>query len=104
MAKYVMTWELRDGAGAEANEASSRRSLAVFSNWTPSEEVEFIEFLARGDGNGGFAVVESDSLAAVAGEISKFIPYFAFDLYPVMDVAEGAGLGAEAIAFRDSVS
>jgi hypothetical protein len=104
MGKYVMSWELRNGAGAEANEASSKRSLAVFSNWTPSDEVNFVEFLSRADGQGGFAVVESDSLAAVTGEISKFVPYFEFHLYPVMDVAEGASLGAEAIAFRDSVS
>jgi hypothetical protein len=103
MAKYVMTWELRNGASAEANEASAKRSLAVFGSWTPDEAVTFVEFLARADGQGGFGVVESDDLRAVSGEMSKFSPYFEFHIYPVLEVADGAAAGAEAIAFRDSV-
>lgn len=103
MAKYVMTWKLREGADAESNEASAKRSLAVFSNWTPSDDVKFVEFLARADGQGGFAVVESDELRPVAGEMGKFAPYFEFHLYPVLEVADGAAVGGEAIAFRDSV-
>lgn len=103
MAKYVMSWELRDGAGAAANEASEKRSLAVFGGWTPGEDVKFVEFLARADGQGGFAVVESDDLAAVSGEMAKFVPFFEFHLYPVLEVADGAAVGAGAIAFRDSI-
>jgi hypothetical protein len=103
MAKYVMTWELRNGAGAEANEASAKRNLAVFASWTPSDDVTFLEFLARADGQGGFAVVESDELSTVAAEISKFVPNFEFHLYPVLEIADSVALGGEAIAFRDSV-
>lgn len=104
MAKYQMTWELRNGAGAEANEASAKRNLAVFAQWKPHEDVEFLQFLARADGQGGFAVIETDDFAAAAGEIAKFVPYFEFHLYPCMDVADGVALGTAAIEFRDSVS
>ena len=103
MAKYVMTWELRNGAGAEANEASAKRNQAVFASWTPSDDVTFLEFLARADGQGGFAVVESDDLGTVSAEMSKFVPYLEFHLYPVLEIADSVALGGEAIAFRDSV-
>lgn len=104
MAKYQMTWDLRNGAGAEANEASAKRNLAVFAQWEPNDDVEFLQFLARADGQGGFAVIETDNFAAAAGEIAKFAPFFEFHLYPCLDVADGVALGAAAIAFRDSVS
>lgn len=103
MAKYVMTWVLRDGGDAAANEASAKRSLAVFSNWTPSSDITFVEFLARADGQGGFAVVTTDDVAVAAREMQKFTPFFEFHLHPVLEVADSAAAGAEAITFRDSV-
>ena len=104
MAKYVMTWQVRDGGSAADNEASAKRSLAVFSSWTPPADVTFEEFLTRADGQGGFAVVTTDNLASVTAEMAKFAPYNEFTLYPVHEIADGVGLSAEAIAFRESVS
>jgi hypothetical protein len=104
MAKYVMTWQVRDGGSAADNEASAKRSLAVFSSWTPPADVTFVEFLTRADGQGGFAVVTTDNLASLTAEMAKFAPYNQFTLYPVHEIADGVGLSAEAIAFRESVS
>lgn len=103
MAKYVMTWQARAGGSAADNEESTKRTLAVFSSWTPSDDVTFDEFLTRADGQGGFAVVTTDNLASVAAEIAKFVPYNEFTLHPVQEIADGIGLSAEAVAFRDSV-
>jgi hypothetical protein len=104
MAKYVMTWQTRSGGSAADIEASAKRSLAVFSSWTPPADVTFDEFLTRADGQGGFAVVTTDNLASVTSEMAKFSPFNEFTLYPVMEIADGVGLAGEAIAFRDSIS
>ena len=103
MAKYVMTWKPHVGASAADNEASAKRSLAVFSNWSPPAELTFHEFLTRADGQGGFAVVSTEDLAAATREIAKFSAYNQFEFVPVLEIAEGVGLGQEAIAFRDSI-
>ena len=103
MAKYVMTWQVRAGASAADNEAGTKRSLAVFSSWTPPDDVTFHEFLTRADGQGGFAVVSTDDLASLTGEIAKFVPYNEFSLHPVQEIADGIGLSAQAVEFRDSV-
>lgn len=104
MAKYVMMWQARAGGSAADNEASAKRSLAVFSSWTPPSDVTFDEFLTRVDGQGGFAVVTTDNLASLTTEMAKFTPYNEFTLYPVQEIADGVGLAAEAVAFRDGIS
>ena len=104
MAKYVMTWKPHAGASAADNDASIKRSLAVFANWSPPSELTFHEFLTRADGQGGYAVVSTDDVAAAAGEIPKFTTYNEFALIPVLEIADGVGLGGEAIAFRDGIS
>jgi hypothetical protein len=39
---------------------------------------------ATPDGQGGFAVVTTDNLAAAAAEMAKFAPYNEFTLHPVL--------------------
>jgi hypothetical protein len=62
------------------------------------------QFVTRADGNGGFAVVETDNLAGLALDNAKFSPYLDFSVYPVLDVQEGAALMAEAAEFRKSIT
>ena len=104
MAKYVMTWKPHVGASAADNEASAKRSLAVFASWSPPSELTFHEFLARADGQGGYAVVSTEDVVAAAREIAKFTAYNEFEFVPVLEITDGVGLGGEAIAFRDSIS
>lgn len=104
MGKYVMTWKPHSGASAADNEASAKRGLAVFSNWSPPADLVFHEFVTRADGQGGYAVVTTDDVASAAREISKFTPINEFELVPVLDIAEGIGLAGEAVAFRDGIS
>jgi uncharacterized protein DUF3303 len=102
--KYLVTWTARDGGSAADNEAAVKRSLAVFSKWSPPGDATFHQFLNRIDGTGGYAVVETDNPASVAEGPAKFGPYFDFQVIPVMDITDGVQITNEAAEFRDSVS
>jgi Protein of unknown function (DUF3303) len=103
--KYVVAWKPRlDGSAAE-NEAAVARLLEVFSKWTPAAGVTFHQFVARVDGEGGFAVTEGDDLAAAAfRDVAKFTPFLEYTIYPVLDIAEAAGLLAEGAEWRKSIT
>jgi hypothetical protein len=58
----------------------------------------------RADGWGGFAVLETDNLGALALGDFEFCPSFESPVYPVLDIPEGTGPLAEAAEFRKSIS
>ena len=102
--KYVTTWKPRFGGSAADNEAAAARVLEVYSKWTPSSDVTYHQFVLRVDGEGGFAVTEGDDPASAARDIAKFAPFLEYTVYPVMDLAENAGLWAEAVEWRKSIT
>ena len=97
--KYVITWENRPSS----TEETAARGLQVFSKWAPQEGSNFREFLGRVDGRGGFAVVETDDAASIAKDVAPFGGFFDFTVYPVQEIADTATIGAEAVAFLQSV-
>ncbi|MGY1690377.1 DUF3303 domain-containing protein [Geodermatophilus sp. SYSU D01105] len=99
--KYLLEWKSRSGASAQENLVSLKRSLEVFSKWTPATTVH--QFLSRVDGSGGFAVLESDDPTAVGKDCAIFSPYLEFTLHPVVDVQEGAALLQQAVDFNETV-
>jgi hypothetical protein len=101
--KYVITWTPRAGGSALENEASSFRFLELMRNWSPSPNTAINQFVLRVDGDGGFAVVESDEASAIASTLYKFSPHFQYALYPVVDFDEGRRIADEAEAFHKSV-
>jgi hypothetical protein len=98
--KYVVMWETRQSTSEE----TQARGLQVFSKWSPSEGADFQQFLGRVDGRGGFAVVETSDPALVAKDMATFGPFFEFSLYPVLEIAETAGIGMEAVQMRAAIS
>ena len=102
--KYVITWKPRFGGSAAENEATEARLLEVFSKWTPASDVTIHQFVLRIDGEGGFAVTEGEDPASGAREIAKFSPFLEYAVYPVLDVAEAAAIGAEAAEWRKSIT
>jgi Protein of unknown function (DUF3303) len=102
--KYLVSWTPRLGGSAADNESSAKRGLQVFSKWSPRSDQTFKEFLTRLDGEGGFAVIETENPAGLLDGPAKFAPFFEFSVYPVIDVTEGVAFANEAIEFRDSVS
>jgi len=97
--KYVISWETRSGITEEA----VARSLQVFSKWSPTEPGNFKEFLGRLDGNGGFAVVETDDPTLIAKDAATFTPWFDFEVHPVLEIADIAMIDATALEFIASV-
>lgn len=98
--KYVVSWEARPSI----TEEDARRSLTVFSKWSPSHPEHFSAFLGRIDRNGGFAVIETDDATEIAKDTAPFAGWFEFHVYPCMDIADSAAIDTEAMAFLESVS
>ena len=102
--KYVIAWRPRYGGSAAENEATAARVLELFAKWTPSSDVTLHQFVLRVDGEGGFAVSEGADPATAARDIAKFAPFLEYAVYPVLDVQEGAAIGAEAVEWRRSIT
>jgi hypothetical protein len=98
--KYVVSWLAKPSLG----EAEIARSLQVFSKWTPSENVTFEQFLGRADARGGFAVITTDDIGAVAHDMAIFGTWFDMDVVPVLEVGELAAVSGEAVQFIASIS
>jgi hypothetical protein len=86
--KYVVSWKPRAGGSVAENEAAIVRVLKTTSRWTPSPGTTIHQFVVRIDGEGGFAVVESDNPADIAATIFKFAAVLEPTVYPVIDVDE----------------
>ncbi len=98
--KYVVTWE----ALPTLTEETAKRSLTVFSKWSPSHPEHFHAFLGRVDGNGGFAVIETDDAAEITKDTAPFTTWFEFHVYPCLEIADQAAINTEALAFLESIS
>ena len=96
---FHVTFEFTD-----QSEDAEKRSLGIFANWSPPEGADFQSFYGFVDGTGGFAVIEADSALALGKAIAPFTPWMTFTTTPIVPIEEAAGLGMEAVAFRDSVS
>jgi hypothetical protein len=97
--KYVVSWE-----ALPLTEETAKRSLTVFSKWSPSHPEHFLAFLGRVDGNGGFAVIETDDATEIAKDTAPFLPWFEFHVYPCLEIADTAAINTEALAFTGSIS
>jgi hypothetical protein len=83
-------------------EEMQARSLDVFGKWSPAAGTNFLRFLRRIDGPGGFAVVETDDPALLARDTAIFSTFFDMTVYPVLDVQDAARIGGEASSFLRS--
>ena len=95
---FLVTWDSID-----TSEESARRSLEVFSKWQPPAGVEFKGFYSYAEGNGGAAIIEATSAAALTRSMATFIPWLSFDSRAILPIEEWAAISGEAVAFRDSV-
>jgi hypothetical protein len=102
--KFVIAMTfLRNGSGAD-NEATQRRMLDAYSKWQAPAGMTFQQFLTRCDGSGGFAIVETDKSADLIDATSKFGAFIDYQIYPVVEVADGVQAAQEATSFLDSIS
>ena len=64
---------------------------------------EFKAHWARADGSGGIAIIEADSPATLLEGIAPWVPFFDFDIAPVLPVEEAVPVFQKVNAWRDSV-
>jgi hypothetical protein len=100
--KYAMTWTNRLGGSGKDNEDGVRRGLEVFSKWQPSAGTTFHQFVGRIDGEGGFAIVETENPTELLTETAKFAPFNVFHIHPVVDMGEWAQAMQAGIDYRAS--
>lgn len=97
--KYVMSWEERGYGSAEDYEKAQEHILQTMQRWTAPESVAFHQFLVRLGEYGGYAVIETDDLAAVHQMTSTFA-VFKFRLEPVIEIGEALSAEGAAVAWR----
>jgi hypothetical protein len=103
MAKYLVTWKARQGGTAQQAHDDAKKNLATFAKWKPPAGQDFQQFLARVDGQGGYAVVETNDMASLADGPTKFGTWFDFEIIPVLDVTDGVAQLEAGIKFRESI-
>jgi hypothetical protein len=101
--KFVVVNTVRPGGSAKEVEEAVPRVLELWSKWTPPAGTTIHQMFSRADGNGNFAVVETDNATDLIEATSKFGPVRFPDL-PVADVAEGVSAAQEGVKFRKSIS
>jgi hypothetical protein len=96
---FHVTW-----APTDTSDEAQRRVQAMLGKWQPPAGAEFKGFYGFVGGGGGVAIVEVDNAATLARTTAPWTALLSFTVTPILPVEEGAAIGAEAFAFRDSVS
>jgi hypothetical protein len=96
--KYVVTWEVP----ADFSQETGDQAREAFGRWSPAEGSNFLQFLGRLDGRGGFAVVETEDPTSVLRDVAVFSTFFDMNVYPVTDASEVVQIFGEAAEFLRS--
>ena len=100
--KYVIGWKRkRHGTMAEYEEGQ-RRALALLRQWKRPEAVTIHQWVVRAGGDGGYAVIETEELAAVH-EATRVFSGLNFSIEPVLDIDVALAAAGQALEWRDSV-
>ena len=83
-------------------EEGEKRSLGLFTSWTPPDGFEFKAHYALA-GGGGISIVEVSSAAAAIEALAPWGPYLEFHTEPCAEIAEAVPFVQKAYAWRDSV-
>jgi Protein of unknown function (DUF3303) len=100
--KFVLEYSNRDDGSVAEREQAEKRAMRLLSKFEP--QVQISEWVNRLDGDGGFAVFESDDAAQILHDLAIWAPLLQFRLHPVIDSISSAAPIQEAIDFRDSVT
>ena len=93
---FHVTWDFID-----ASEAGQKRTLDLFSKWTPGPG-QFQAFYGFADGGGGVALIEAASAADLAKTIAPWTPFLKFTTRVILPVQESAEISAAAVAWREA--
>jgi hypothetical protein len=93
---FHVTWEFVD-----RSEAGQKRSLHLFSKWTPGPG-QFQAFHAFADGGGGVALIEAANASDLAKTVAPWTPFLKFATRPIIPIRESAEINVNAAAWRDA--
>lgn len=102
--KFMVSWKVNPSSSVATAEADLKRSLQLFSKWSPPEGLKMTEFVERIDGQGGYVMCETDDPALLIDGPTKFAVANTFEVVPVMDIMDAIPIANEGIEFRDSIS
>jgi hypothetical protein len=103
MAKYLMSWKTRAAGTAQQNHDDGKSILEAFAKWQIPADQNYKEFLSRVDGEGGFAVIETDNQAGLLDGVSKFLTWLEFDIVPVVDIMDAVSVLSAGADYRESI-
>jgi hypothetical protein len=83
------------------DEERDRRSVQLFTNWTPPKGVEFKAHYSFAAG-GGVAICEVES-AALHEAIAPWLAFNDFEVEPVVDINEAVPIWERMRAWRETV-
>jgi hypothetical protein len=95
--KFVIAYTTRVGGTATENITTGESAQKLLSNWSPSPSATMHQWLQRCDGQGGFAVVETDNAADLLRDLATWSPWLEFQLFPVLDIADTTAITQEAL-------
>jgi len=96
---FAISYEPR----GDVTEEVEKRSLQLFTNWTPPTGYEIKAHYSLSDGSGGLTIVEVDSAATLLEAASPWGPFLKFKTVPIVDIAETVPIAQKAYAWRDTV-
>jgi hypothetical protein len=83
-------------------EENSKRSLQLFTNWTPPKGFEFKAHYAYSDGSGGTFIAEGTPETLLEAT-APYIPFFEFKIVPVVEITAAVPIFQRVNAWRDSI-
>jgi hypothetical protein len=101
--KFVLAYNQRSAGSASENLADGEAAQKLLSNWAPSPQATIREWVQRCDGNGGFAVLETDDATQLFKDLATWNPWLEFELYPVLDIMEATPIVNEALSIAKAV-
>jgi len=101
--KFVITYTSRAGGSASENVAGAEAASKLLSNWSPSQAATIHQWVQRCDGNGGFAVIETENGGELFKDLATWSAWNEFHLYPVVDVLDSMPLMEQALGVAKSV-
>jgi hypothetical protein len=88
----------------DTTEEDQKRTVALFTQWTPPTGYEFKAHYSFADGNGGVAIAEVSTAAALLEAHAPWTSFFSFKTVPVVEIGDAIPILQRVSAWRDSIS
>ena len=84
------------------SEVNEKRSLQLFTSWTPPSGFAFKSHYSFSDGTGGIFIAEATAESLLEAT-APYAAFFEFKTCPVVDIAAAVPIYQKVYAWRDSV-